>query len=804
MTQIKNDLKLFGDIYKENSSILSVLRKDIYFLKQFFNINEADFEDFIPKFTSFVKEKAKNPQYIIYIIEYFCKIRFKYIKYVPKLIFILNSVVININQQIPEIVWKKCQFNKLILDAIINSQNKSVSTNQIQLNETVPIFLKKKNDREILPQIVLFQDGSILEIIENDDFDRFMNYHDRDTNWNITKIQTTNTILQILHFAYSPDEISIIDIAAFFGATKIFKYLFINNFKITDDTCNFAVCGGENEIIQMLNQNGFSFAKCLTASIKYHRYMISDWILSNFECEDPFITECINSYHYESFIFYMIRGTQIDKIYPNNQSVLHIATMNCMIPLVQYLINNQLVSSEYTDELLETPIHKASENGCLQLVQFLYKKAPLCKDSKNLKGNTPLHIACENGNVNVVKFLIDQGKCNKEVQNKEGMTPFLISCAAGSIPLLQYLISKAKVNLNATTFSGENALIIAYSFNKYNVIKYLIQKCGINKNSKDLNGNTLLHFAASQCNIEIINYLLKIGAKKYVKNNNGETPYDVIGKLNKNIIYEDTILLKSLLQYTRNEEMELSQEIYPFIAMRNFRELGGYKSFDKRAIKHNVFFRGPKLSLIHSKEEENTFKKFGIKTVIDFRMPSEYIKNKDPKYEGITYYEIPSKTSQDKPIKTINDLEDVILLIRESYTDIPFDNAAFKTLFNEIIQGNTPIYFHCASGKDRTGIAAALILSLFGVAMEDILYDYEISNQHLAVKIENIVESKANTYSSPKADALLRELNGVRKENLQSTFDSILRKYKSMDEYFEKEYGITSDIKKMLFDRYLV
>ena len=42
---------------------------------------------------------------------------------------------------------------------------------------------------------------------------------------------------------------------------------------------------------------------------------------------------------------------------------------------------------------------------------------------------------------------------------------------------------------------------------------------------------------------------------------------------------------------------------------------------------------------------------------------------------------------------------------------------------------NAPLAFHCAAGKDRTGVVAALTLSLLGVADRDIADDYALSSQ---------------------------------------------------------------------------
>ena len=59
---------------------------------------------------------------------------------------------------------------------------------------------------------------------------------------------------------------------------------------------------------------------------------------------------------------------------------------------------------------------------------------------------------------------------------------------------------------------------------------------------------------------------------------------------------------------------------------------------------------------------------------------------------------------------------------------MPFGNPAYRALFGAIRAGQTPILFHCTAGKDRTGVAAALILKALGVSREDIVEDYLLTN----------------------------------------------------------------------------
>ena len=65
-----------------------------------------------------------------------------------------------------------------------------------------------------------------------------------------------------------------------------------------------------------------------------------------------------------------------------------------------------------------------------------------------------------------------------------------------------------------------------------------------------------------------------------------------------------------------------------------------------------------------------------------------------------------------------------LALLKNYYARMPFNNQAFRILFEHIQKGDVPILIHCASGKDRTGVACMLILLALGVDREIVLEDY--------------------------------------------------------------------------------
>src|SRR3546814_8438129 len=72
------------------------------------------------------------------------------------------------------------------------------------------------------------------------------------------------------------------------------------------------------------------------------------------------------------------------------------------------------------------------------------------------------------------------------------------------------------------------------------------------------------------------------------------------------------------------------------------------------------------------------------------------------------------------------DIEAVDRRYRDFYRDLPF-NAVYQSLYhtvlNRMADGCAPVLIHCSAGKDRTGLFAALTLTVLGVPFEAVIAD---------------------------------------------------------------------------------
>jgi protein-tyrosine phosphatase len=164
---------------------------------------------------------------------------------------------------------------------------------------------------------------------------------------------------------------------------------------------------------------------------------------------------------------------------------------------------------------------------------------------------------------------------------------------------------------------------------------------------------------------------------------------------------------------------------------RNFRDLGGYQARGGARTRWGRVFRSDALVLEDS--DFDVFASLGLRTVYDLRSDAE-------------------RESTPNRLPDASHINELVSLVSESAAPPPLDalvgdGEAFLAdvylhmlkrsapSLGRILSGladepRLPAVFHCAAGKDRTGMVAALLLSVLGVPEEDILDDYELTSRY--------------------------------------------------------------------------
>ncbi|MEV6400777.1 tyrosine-protein phosphatase [Streptomyces sp. NPDC051907] len=164
-----------------------------------------------------------------------------------------------------------------------------------------------------------------------------------------------------------------------------------------------------------------------------------------------------------------------------------------------------------------------------------------------------------------------------------------------------------------------------------------------------------------------------------------------------------------------------------FERLHNFRDVGGYRTRDGRTLRWGRLYRSDSLAKLHG-DDWDRFQALGIRTVIDLRYPWEIdAKGRVPASEGLEYVNL---SIEHRPYDQAEISPDVDpwRFLADRFAEVALDGAKELRQALELIASDSgPLVFHCASGKDRTGLLAALVLSLVGVDEEDVVADFALT-----------------------------------------------------------------------------
>lgn len=163
----------------------------------------------------------------------------------------------------------------------------------------------------------------------------------------------------------------------------------------------------------------------------------------------------------------------------------------------------------------------------------------------------------------------------------------------------------------------------------------------------------------------------------------------------------------------------------------NFRDIGGYASSDGRHVRWGRVFRSSELSNL-TPEDGRKVAGLGLVAVIDLRTreerdrsPSAWLVRPADTYESPKPSLAPVMSTILKDAGTADGaragIEAFYAQMPDSYQE---EYAAF---FHRVASGEVPILIHCSAGKDRTGLAIALLLATLRVPRGTIMADYALS-----------------------------------------------------------------------------
>lgn len=246
--------------------------------------------------------------------------------------------------------------------------------------------------------------------------------------------------------------------------------------------------------------------------------------------------------------------------------------------------------------------------------------------------------------------------------------------------------------------------------------------------------------------------------------------------------------------------------------VHNFRDYGGYAAAGGARVRDGLLYR----SAQHGAATDDDLLRIGsvgLATVIDLRGNKERKAHPCKRPEGfaaqVLFHE--GETAGMPPHLQARlenlDAAGMIRATAEVYRTLPMRPGLldiFARYFDALANRDGPSLVHCFAGKDRTGIAVALLHKALGVHDDDIMGDYLLTNTvgDPEARIRDGAPHIRERYGDLSEEAI-RVIMGVAPEYLESAFDEIRGQHGTIDSYLETQLGVTPAMQDKLRAKYL-
>ena len=223
----------------------------------------------------------------------------------------------------------------------------------------------------------------------------------------------------------------------------------------------------------------------------------------------------------------------------------------------------------------------------------------------------------------------------------------------------------------------------------------------------------------------------------------------------------------------------------------NFRDLGGLATVDGRVTRRGVLFRSSALEELSSRDVRLLIDDIGLRTVIDLRSADDREIAQSLLDTPVRYINLPISrggptTSLERPMGADGRVDMPRIYRMYIETSAP----SITAIIAELTSGATPALFHCAAGKDRTGVVAAIVLSAVGVTRDAVIADFMETEPVLADIIAYLQRRPAY------ADIVLRFPPGtmdVDPKFISEFLDDVDRTYGGMSTWLTEHAGVSTE-----------
>jgi len=228
--------------------------------------------------------------------------------------------------------------------------------------------------------------------------------------------------------------------------------------------------------------------------------------------------------------------------------------------------------------------------------------------------------------------------------------------------------------------------------------------------------------------------------------------------------------------------------VVPLQGGSNFRDLGGYRTAQGRTVRRGAVFRSAHLGTL-TDADRAALVRLKVRTVVDLRGVNEAAETPH-RVEGVGCRIVGAHIEPGVGEKIRGAVADgsanpfvMMGYLTDHYRDYPRRCApGFRTLFATLSDGgDRPLVFHCTAGKDRTGFASALLLTLLGVPWETVMEDYLRTNDLWTGHIGRYPELDIDTRAA---------IVEARTPYLEAAFDVVRADFGSPEAFADKALGL--------------
>ena len=263
-----------------------------------------------------------------------------------------------------------------------------------------------------------------------------------------------------------------------------------------------------------------------------------------------------------------------------------------------------------------------------------------------------------------------------------------------------------------------------------------------------------------------------------------------------------------------SSELAYEREIH-LKGTTNTRDIGGYQTNELRTLRYRQIIRSENLSRLKD-DDFQKLEDIGLKTVIDLRTKKEHDQgptvwkgDNPPQFFHFPVGDAKSPwfRAQSRMMKSRFTQEQSLEHMVEGYRIIAEEGqSSYQQLMDVVLdESNWPLLIHCNAGKDRAGIAVALIMEALGVDRETIMDEYLLTNELARTQEKAVIMSKkprktkigSNRSSRGSSANAWLPIVGVHSDMLEAFYESVDEQYGSMDAFLT-ELGVDQDARSAL------